>query len=57
MARLIEVWRKSTGQKYEHPVPDSWIRDQVNPDLTAIDPSTPEAIAPDEQPTDDLKEV
>lgn len=56
MAQLIEVWRKSTGLKYEHPVPDSWIRDQVNPDLTAIDPSTPEAIAPDETQTD-LKEV
>lgn len=51
MSRLINVWRKSTGQKYEHLVPDSWIRDQVNPDLTAIDPNTPEAAAPDEEPT------
>jgi hypothetical protein len=44
--KLIDAWRKDTGVKLEHPVPESWITDGVNPNLSATPPDAPEAVAP-----------
>lgn len=41
MTQFIDAWRIDTGQKLEHQIPESWIRDGVNPNLTAADPGAP----------------
>jgi hypothetical protein len=51
MPRFIDAWRIDTGQKLEHRIPDTWIRDGVNPNLTDTDPSTPEPAGLDEPTT------
>ena len=42
MDQLIDVWRESTGQKYEHQIPASWIENGLAPGLTATEPNPPE---------------
>lgn len=46
MVKFIEAWRKSTGEKLSEPVPESWIADGVNPDLTDVEPTQPSPEQP-----------
>jgi hypothetical protein len=51
MDQLIDVWRVSTGQKYENQIPASWIGAGLAPGLTATDPNEPQPAGP-AQPTE-----
>ncbi len=42
MPRFIDAWRIDTGQKLDDQIPDTWITDGVNPNLTDTDPNTPQ---------------
>lgn len=46
MAKLIDVWRESTGQKYEFQIPDTWIEAGLAPGLTATEPTTAAPVVP-----------
>jgi hypothetical protein len=46
--KLIDAWRKDTGEKLPDQVPESWIRDDVNPNLSATPPQVPAAVTPPE---------
>lgn len=46
MVKLIDAWRKDTGEKLADRVPETWIRDGVNPNLSA----TPLDVPGQDQP-------
>lgn len=50
MDPLIDVWRESTGQKYEHQIPASWIEHGLAPGLTATEPTQPPPSVPVDPP-------
>ena len=43
--KFIDAWRKDTGEKLPDRVPETWIRDGVNPNLSATPPGVPDQSA------------
>lgn len=47
MSEFIDVWRESTGEKYEFQIPASWIEAGLAPGLTATAPNQPDPNPPE----------
>lgn len=40
MPKFIDAWDRRTGKKLDYQIPDTWIPDGVDPNLSATDPAT-----------------